>query len=601
MANIAISYRREDTAAVSGRICDRLRARYGHGCVFMDVDSIRTGSDFRERIRETVGKSSALVVVIGKRWLRQRKTGPAGEQADWVSLELTTAFEGKIPIVPILVDGAAMPKPEDLPENIRPLAYLRAAEVSSGEDFHPQIDRVILDLDAQIAANLARSHSVSATLSGTALRWRAAIVSVSARCWARLWRRAMRFGRFIASKSPWHWLSALAILALSEWAEPYVQSNPDVRLIQYRLYRIICDFNPRLIEPRFTRVVMIGDEGHQRYRPPGRDYIANIVDKLHAADAAVIALDFDLQLPDSNDGTSGNFKGFEPTQLEQTTRLVAAIVNAANDRTKIVLPRSIKRGTVTALQLEAGVYQTFGLCQFNGKHWYNKLPRNIPPVPKVTPIELRRSENISCGYIALPDDLRRLPPSLQFPGGGQLSAFSHEIVRAYDTRLAPETITNGGFISFISHKNLRAVRLDPTKLLSDKRALTEWSHKVVLVGGNWHITAGIRADEHSPSPTGRIAGAYLHQNYAEALLDGRTFAYVPPWLIHSGSMAFGLIFILAFAWLSNIFAKTGVFLLLSGLLLAIQWFTLTTWGMIFDAYVVLLVLWLHSLFERLLR
>jgi hypothetical protein len=72
MPKIAISYRRSDTAAMSGRIFDRLAAHYGKPSVFMDVDNIPIGADFRAHIGETLRRTDVVLAVIGAGWLGGR-------------------------------------------------------------------------------------------------------------------------------------------------------------------------------------------------------------------------------------------------------------------------------------------------------------------------------------------------------------------------------------------------------------------------------------------------------------------------------------------------------------------------------------------------
>jgi TIR domain-containing protein len=68
MAKIFLSHRRQDSAAVAGRIYDRLRAHFGDDAVFMDIDSIPFGEDFREHIDAVVGKCDVVLAVFGPRW-----------------------------------------------------------------------------------------------------------------------------------------------------------------------------------------------------------------------------------------------------------------------------------------------------------------------------------------------------------------------------------------------------------------------------------------------------------------------------------------------------------------------------------------------------
>jgi len=70
---IAISYRRADTEVMAGRIRDRLADRYGEDAIFMDIDNIPFGKDFRVHIREAVVQSDVLLVIVGQRWLGTRR------------------------------------------------------------------------------------------------------------------------------------------------------------------------------------------------------------------------------------------------------------------------------------------------------------------------------------------------------------------------------------------------------------------------------------------------------------------------------------------------------------------------------------------------
>src|SRR4051812_33124564 len=75
MPKITVSYRREDSEAITGRLFDRLVARYGKASVFRDIDNIPPGVDFRTHIDEALGETDVLLVVIGRRWLGSAKPG----------------------------------------------------------------------------------------------------------------------------------------------------------------------------------------------------------------------------------------------------------------------------------------------------------------------------------------------------------------------------------------------------------------------------------------------------------------------------------------------------------------------------------------------
>ena len=148
MPRIVISYRRADSAAISGRIFDRLSQRYGPEQIFMDIDEIPFGIDFREHIAEVLATCDAVVAVMGQRWLTGAgTTARIMEETDPVRIEIQAALERGVPVIPVLVEGAGMPEPSDLPEPLVPLAYRNACEVASGRDFHSHIDRLIRAID----------------------------------------------------------------------------------------------------------------------------------------------------------------------------------------------------------------------------------------------------------------------------------------------------------------------------------------------------------------------------------------------------------------------------------------------------------------------
>ena len=80
MAKITISYRREDTMDITGRIFDRLVSRYGRDCVFRDIDSIPPGFDFREHIGASLADSDILMVVVGPNWIGRSANGQLRNQ-----------------------------------------------------------------------------------------------------------------------------------------------------------------------------------------------------------------------------------------------------------------------------------------------------------------------------------------------------------------------------------------------------------------------------------------------------------------------------------------------------------------------------------------
>lgn len=129
---IFIAYRRDDSAGHTGRLYDRLNSHFGPGRIFIDIDTIQPGEDFVSVLERAVTSCAVLVAVIGRYWLSSSdKGGRRIEKADdFVRIELLTALSRDIPIVPVLVHGASMPNPDDLPSELEPLTRRQAIELS---------------------------------------------------------------------------------------------------------------------------------------------------------------------------------------------------------------------------------------------------------------------------------------------------------------------------------------------------------------------------------------------------------------------------------------------------------------------------------------
>jgi eukaryotic-like serine/threonine-protein kinase len=153
MPKVFISYRRQDSSEVAKRLHGRLEHQFEPGSVFYDIDSIPPGVDFRNRLSGAVEQSDALLAVIGGSWLNAAyQDGPKqGERRlddpdDYVRIEIEAALTLGVPVIPVLVDGAAMPTGAALPGGMQELAYRNAAEVRLGPEFNIYIDRLIHSL-----------------------------------------------------------------------------------------------------------------------------------------------------------------------------------------------------------------------------------------------------------------------------------------------------------------------------------------------------------------------------------------------------------------------------------------------------------------------
>jgi hypothetical protein len=130
---IFISYRRDDSEGEAGRLFDDLVRAYGDDTVFMDVAGIQPGLDFRKAIDANVSGCGVLLAMIGPTWTsvadasgNRRLDNPS----DFVRLEIAAALARSIPVIPVLVHSAKMPLADQLPDDLKDLAYRNSVEIT---------------------------------------------------------------------------------------------------------------------------------------------------------------------------------------------------------------------------------------------------------------------------------------------------------------------------------------------------------------------------------------------------------------------------------------------------------------------------------------
>jgi hypothetical protein len=148
MPRITISYRRDDSLDITGRIFDRLAAHFGRESVFRDIDNIPPGADFRRHIDQVLDESDIILAIVGPRWIGPgRGQNRLASAADPVRLEIETALRKDKPLVPVLVSRALMPRPDQLPESINDFAYRNAVPVDSSQNFENDVSRLIRSME----------------------------------------------------------------------------------------------------------------------------------------------------------------------------------------------------------------------------------------------------------------------------------------------------------------------------------------------------------------------------------------------------------------------------------------------------------------------
>ena len=167
MQGVFISYRRQDSQSAAGRLADDIKEKITDVPVFRDVETIAPGVDFVDAINRALQSCGVLLAVIGPRWLTAADS--AGQRRldnpdDYTRLEIATALKrGDVRVIPVLVEGAQMPAPGDLPADLQPLARRNAVELSD--------NRWSYDV-SRLAATVCEALGVEQAASGVRSRQR---------------------------------------------------------------------------------------------------------------------------------------------------------------------------------------------------------------------------------------------------------------------------------------------------------------------------------------------------------------------------------------------------------------------------------------------
>ncbi|HZQ52353.1 MAG TPA: TIR domain-containing protein [Bryobacteraceae bacterium] len=130
LRSIFVSYRREDSAAYAGRICDHLELVFGEDQIFLDVEDIRPGQNFAQTLDERIADCAAFLAIIGPKWAELLRQRLQDGHEDYVRHEIEAALARKATIIPVLVGGASMAQLTNLPQSLEELSLYEAAELN---------------------------------------------------------------------------------------------------------------------------------------------------------------------------------------------------------------------------------------------------------------------------------------------------------------------------------------------------------------------------------------------------------------------------------------------------------------------------------------
>jgi CHASE2 domain-containing sensor protein len=400
----------------------------------------------------------------------------------------------------------------------------------------------------------------------------------------------------LRNKGRHYWVMTVLILVVATAGSSSVYGYLNLRDARSYLFQRLLEGGLNPPEPKDIKIVLIGDDDYygselNGRRPIKRRYLAELVDKLVALNVHVIALDFDVRLPNPDSMI------IPDDYRAETEAFVDAIKAAATQGKKIVLATPIYFSEKPEVyRRDSDIYQASGLC---APHDVAK-PADNSAAPDT-------HDNIICGYIALPYDPLAVPPAVETTDGSFLDPFSLAIAKADKPDFVAHVTERMGkevrYSSFIAHDmfsksnsvfSARDVRLGKV----DRNRLDS---KVVIVGAYWSrdaIGRGPPTDEHT-TPVGKMVGAELHANFAEAFLNSRIFSGTSETALRISEIGFSLVAALVFALIPTFWGKLAGILTVLVLLLLVTSVALRGFGVFFDVFVPLVGLGLHSLYESI--
>jgi hypothetical protein len=161
---VFISYRWSDSAAYAGRVWDRLERDLGRHSLFMDVAAIPFGTNLPEVLHEEVAKCGVLLAMIGPNWLDERDehgNRRLDDPNDLVRIEIARALQRGIPVIPILLDSATIPKADQLPKDLKELASRLGMQIHHAS-FHDDMNRLIRALKGQLDQAVSSDEQTTA-------------------------------------------------------------------------------------------------------------------------------------------------------------------------------------------------------------------------------------------------------------------------------------------------------------------------------------------------------------------------------------------------------------------------------------------------------
>ncbi|NWF68111.1 MAG: TIR domain-containing protein [Chloroflexi bacterium] len=159
MSRIFINYRRQDSEGYVGRLYDHLAQHFPREDLFMDVDNIPPGADFVQVLEKAVNGCDVFIAVIGPQWVGISDSSGQRRLMQWndfVRIEIASALQADKLVIPVLVGGARMPAPQDLPADLTTLVRRNAIELTH-QRFGYDVGKLIAAIKDTLPARAAQA------------------------------------------------------------------------------------------------------------------------------------------------------------------------------------------------------------------------------------------------------------------------------------------------------------------------------------------------------------------------------------------------------------------------------------------------------------
>jgi TIR domain len=167
---IFVNYRGTDQNWAVEFVHARMREAFGVDAVFKAGNSIPVGAKYPQILERQAVRCPVMLACIGPGWLTARRgeVRDLDTQDDWVRREIALSLQAGNHVIPLLIgnhDQVAIPRPDQLPKDIRTLTFHQAWRLAPGGMLDLTVPKLI-DRLAELVPELARRRTAAGPQPG---------------------------------------------------------------------------------------------------------------------------------------------------------------------------------------------------------------------------------------------------------------------------------------------------------------------------------------------------------------------------------------------------------------------------------------------------